>query len=314
MTTSSLLAADAVLEKVATGATWAEGPVWLPRRRAVRFSDIPGNRILEYSEVSGELEVFAEGVEFTNGRTLDLDGNVVECSHGRRAVQRDTAVGPGDAHDPTTLVDSFGGQRLNSPNDVVVASDGSIWFTDPSYGIKRPEEGHAGEEEYGDRWVFRFDERVGSLTPVVIDVEAPNGLAFSPDESLLYVADSSLSPAEREAASSARPRGRAIHVYDVIEGRHAKNGRVLTEVSPGLPDGIRVDVEGRIWSSSLSGVQVFAPSGERLLDLPVPEKVGNLCFGGEDGAMLYLVATTSLYRIRTTTRDASTAARAAHSG
>ena len=195
MTTSSLLAADAVLEKVATGATWAEGPVWLPHRRAVRFSDIPGNRILEYSEVSGELEVFAEGVEFTNGRTLDLDGNVVECSHGRRAVQRDTAVGPGDAHDPTTLVDSFGGQRLNSPNDVVVASDGSIWFTDPSYGIKRPEEGHAGEEEYGDRWVFRFDERDGSLTPVVIDVEAPNGLAFSPDESLLYVADSSLSPA-----------------------------------------------------------------------------------------------------------------------
>lgn len=314
MTTSSLIAADAVLEKVATGATWAEGPVWLPHRRAVRFSDIPGNRILEYSEVSGELEVFAEGVEFTNGRTLDLEGNVVECSHGRRAVQRDTAVGPGDAHDPTTLVDSFGGQRLNSPNDVVVASDGSIWFTDPSYGIKRPEEGHAGEEEYGDRWVFRFDERDGSLTPVVIDVEAPNGLAFSPDESLLYVADSSLSPAEREAASSARPRGRAIRVYDVVEGRHAKNGRVLTEVSPGLPDGIRVDVEGRAWSSSLSGVQVFAPSGERLLDLPVPEKVGNLCFGGEDGSTLYIVATTSLYRIRTTTRDASTAARAGHSG
>ena len=276
MTSSPLLAADAVLEKVAAGATWAEGPVWLPRRRAVRFSDIPGNRILEYSEVSGELTVFAEGVGFTNGRTLDLDGNVVECSHGRRAVQRDTAVGPEDEHRPATLVDSFGGLRLNSPNDVVVASDGAIWFTDPSYGIKRAEEGHPGEEEYGDRWVFRFDERDGSLTPAVIDVESPNGLAFSPDESLLYVADSSLSPADQQADTSGRPRGRAIHVYDVVEGRHAKNGRTLADVSPGLPDGIRVDVEGRIWSSSLSGVQVFAPTGERLLDLPVPETVGNL--------------------------------------
>ena len=314
MTISPLLAPDAALEQVATGATWAEGPVWLPRRRAVRFSDIPSDRILEFSEETGELTVFSDGVEFTNGRALDPEGNVVECSHGRRAVQRDTAVGPGDQHRPTTVVDRFAEHRLNSPNDVVVASDGAIWFTDPSYGIKRPEEGHAGQEEYGDRYVFRYDESTGALTPVVIDVEAPNGLAFSPDESLLYVADSSLSPADRQADTSARPRGHAIHVYDVIEGRHAKNGRPLTDVSPGLPDGIRVDVEGRIWSSSLSGVQVFAPTGERLLDLPVPEKVGNLCFGGEDGSTLYIVATTSLYRIRTATCDASSSRLRGHSG
>ena len=306
---SSLLVDDAALVQVATGATWAEGPVWIPGRRAVRFSDIHNDRILEFSEETGELTVFSAPAEYTNGRTLDLAGNVVECSHGRRAVQRDTAVGPGEAPAPTTLVDHLGPHRLNSPNDVVVASDGAIWFTDPAYGIKRPVEGHAGEEEYGDRWVFRYDEASGILTPVVIDVEAPNGLAFSPDESLLYVADSSLSPADESDPFPDRPHGHAIHVYDVVEGRHAKNGRILTEVSPGLPDGIRVDVEGRIWSSSLSGVQVFAPTGERLLDLPVPEKTANLCFGGGDGRTLYVVASTSLYRIRTTTRDAVTLAR-----
>ncbi|WP_193103942.1 SMP-30/gluconolactonase/LRE family protein [Brachybacterium sp. FME24] len=305
---SPLLADGAQLEKVATGATWAEGPVWVPQRRALRFSDIHTNRILEYSEQTGELTVFSDAAEYTNGRTLDLNGHVVECSHGRRAVQRDTAVGPGDTPAPRTLVDRFGAHRLNSPNDVVVASDGAIWFTDPAYGIKRDIEGHAGEEEYGDRYVFRLDEATGVLTPVVIDVEAPNGLAFSPDETLLYVADSSRSPADPDTTSTARPRGRAIHVYDVVEGRHAKNGRPLVEVSPGLPDGIRVDVEGRIWSSSLSGVQVFSPEGERLLDLPVPEKTANLCFGGDDGRTLYIVATSSVYRIATITRDASATA------
>lgn len=309
---SPLLAADAELERVATGAVWAEGPVWVPRRRAVRFSDIPNNRILEFSEETGELSVFAEGAEYTNGRTLDMDGTVIECSHGRRAVQRDHGVGPGDEHAPEVLVDRFGPHRLNSPNDVVVASDGAIWFTDPSYGIKREDEGHAGEEEYGDRYVFRIDPGTGHAVPVVIDVEAPNGLAFSPDERLLYVADSSLSPADRAESGDPeprRPRGHSIHVYDVIENRHAKNGRTFTEVSPGLPDGIRVDIEGRVWSSSRSGVQVFSPGGERLLDLQVPETVANLCFGGADGKTLYIVGTTSLYRVHTATSDASTHAR-----
>ena len=305
----SLLEPGAVLERVATGATWAEGPLWIAARRAVRFSDIPGNRILEYAEETGELSVFAEDVEFTNGRTLDLDGTVIECSHGRRAVQRDTAVALGAPHAPQTLVDRFGAVRLNSPNDVIVAADGAIWFTDPSYGIRKPAEGHAGEEEYEDRYVFRVDPASGEVRPVVIDVEAPNGLALSPDESLLYVADSSLSPAD-EALSAGRPRGHSIHVYDVVDGRQAKNGRVLVEIEPGLPDGIRVDVEGRIWSSSGSGVQVFSPSGERLAEIPVPELTANLCFGGDDGRTLYVTASTSLYRIRTTTRDAVSRRRA----
>ena len=300
---SGLLEPGAELERVATGTTWAEGPVWLADRRSVRYSDIPGNRIMEYSEATGEQTVYAEQVDFTNGRTLDLDGSVLQCSHGSRRVERDR---DGVV---SVVVDSWHGSRLNSPNDVVVKSDGTIWFSDPSYGIERPTEGHLGELEYGDRYVFRLEPDTGRLDPVVMDVEAPNGLAFSPDESILYVADSSIDPPGEP--NPARPGGHAIHAYDVFEGRHAKNGRTLVEVGPGLPDGFRVDVDGNLWSSSLDGVQVFAPSGERLLHVPVPEKIANVCFGGDDGRTLYVTASTSLYRIRTTTTDTVLAARAA---
>lgn len=304
MTLDHLLAPDARLEKVADGYTWVEGPAWIPARGVLRFSDIPGNRVVEYSEADGTTAVVSDDAEFTNGRTLARDGSVIECSHGRRAVQIDRgASDPGAAYAPEVLVDRFGEARLNSPNDVVEKSDGTIWFTDPSYGIKKPAEGHAGEEEYGDRYVFRLDPESGSLTPVVIDVEAPNGLAFSPDESVLYVSDSSLSPAEEEPPAG-RPRGHSIHAYDVVEGRHAKNGRELVEVSPGLPDGFRVDVEGNLWSSSASGIQVYTPAGERLGEIPMPEKVANCSFGGADGTTLYICASTSIYRIRTRTRDA----------
>lgn len=308
MRITDLLAPDARLEKVADGLTWAEGPVWIAERGVLRFSDIPGNRVLEYAEVDGTTREVSTSAEYTNGRTMGLDGSVVECSHGRRAVQIDRAASQeGAVYAPEVLVDRFGQARLNSPNDVVVKSDGTIWFTDPSYGIKRPIEGHAGEEEYGDRYVFRFDPSDGSLTPVVIDVEAPNGLAFSPDESVLYVSDSSIDPPDRDSASAARPGGHSIHAYDVFEGRHAKNGRALVEVSPGLPDGFRVDVDGNIWTSSLSGIQVFTPEGEKIGEVPVPEKVANCCFGGEDGRTLYICASTSIYRIRTLAADTRSA-------
>lgn len=303
-----LLAPDARLEKVADGFTWVEGPAWIPARGVLRFSDIPGNRVVEFAEADGTTTVISDDAEFTNGRTLARDGSVIECSHGRRAVQIDRAASEaGAGYAPEVLVDRFGPARLNSPNDVVEKSDGTIWFTDPSYGIKRPVEGHAGQEEYGDRYVFRFAPEDGSLTPVVIDVEAPNGLAFSPDESVLYVADTSLSPAEEVDPPPGRPRGHSIHAYDVIAGRHAKNGRELVEVSPGAPDGFRVDADGNLWSSSLSGIQVFSPAGETLGEIPVPEKVANCCFGGADGSTLYVCASTSIYRIRTRARDAVTA-------
>lgn len=311
MSIDHLLAPDARLEKVASGFTWVEGPAWIPSRGVLRFSDIPGNRVLEYSEASGTTVEISTDAEYTNGRSLGRDGAVIECSHGRRAVQIDRAASePGAPYAPEVLVDRFGPARLNSPNDVVEKSDGTIWFTDPSYGIKRPDEGHAGQEEYGDRYVFRFDPADGSLRPVVIDVEAPNGLAFSPDESVLYVGDSSRSPADRDHPNPARPRGHSIHAYDVVEGRHAKNGRPLVEVSPGLPDGFRVDAEGNLWSSSLSGIQIFTPGGEKLGEIPVPEKVGNCCFGGADGRTLYICASTSIYRIRTRGQDVAAARRA----
>ena len=301
---SDLLAPGAELEKVATGSIWAEGPVWIAESRTVRYSDIPNNRILQFAEDSGELSVYREDVEFTNGRTLDLDGSVVQCSHGRRAVERDRA---GVVE---TVVDRWAGVRLNSPNDVVVKSDGTIWFTDPSYGIMKPTEGHPGELEYGDHYVFRHDPRDGSVVPVVIDVEAPNGLAFSPDESLLYVADSGLSSPTGHR-DPARPGGHSIHVYDVFDGRLCKNGREFVQVDPGVPDGIRVDEHGNVWTSSHDSVQVFAPDRAPLLRIPVPEKISNLCFGGADGRTLYVTATTSLYRIRSTVRDTAAVLRAA---
>ena len=297
----TLLEDGATLEKVGTGAVWAEGPTWVPQRNAVRYSDVRSNRILEYSETTGELSVYGHGVEFTNGRATDADGSVVQCSHGRRAIERDRdgAV--------ETLVDRFGEVRFNSPNDVVVKSDGTIWFSDPSYGIDNPAEGHGGELEYGDRYVFRFDPASGDLTAVITDIMAPNGLAFSPDESVLYVSDTaeeSVSP-----AGPAQPEGNPIRAYDVVEGRQAKNGRVFVRVAPGVPDGFRVDTDGNVWSSGGDGVRVFSPAGELLEHIPVPETVSNVCFGGADGRTLYMTATSSLYRIRTTATDAAAALR-----
>ena len=306
-TPENLLAEDAALEKVATGAVWAEGPVWIPARSAVRFSDIPGNRILEYREATGVLEVYAADAEFPNGRALDLDGAVIQCSHGRRAIERDTGTADDAVPAVRTLVDSYNGRRLNSPNDVVVKSDGTIWFSDPSYGIQKDTEGHPGREEYGDRYVFRFDPATGELTPAVIDVEDPNGLAFSPDESILYVSDTSQGTPAMDGGE--RLHGHAIHAYDVVGGRFARNGRVFAEVDPGVPDGFRVDVHGNIWSSSQDAVRVFSPDGEQTLRIPVPETVSNVCFGGSDGSTLYLTATTSLYRIRTRVTDAAAALR-----
>jgi gluconolactonase len=279
------------VRRLGGGATWSEGPVWLPGEDAVIWSDIPGDRLLRWTAATGEVTVEQTAVEFHNGHTLDLAGRVLACSHGRRAIERIEADGA-----MTVLVDHYGPARLNSPNDIVVASDGTIWFTDPPYGIVQPHEGHPGEREYGDNYVFRFDERTGELTPVVLDVEEPNGLAFSPDERILYVSDTS---------DALRPGNHHIRAYDVIDGRYCKNGRVFAVVSPGLSDGFRVDVHGNIWTSSADSVQVYAPDGTRLGKIPVPEKIGNLCFGGHNRDILYIAATTSLYTVPTRTRGAS---------
>ena len=212
---------------------------------------------------------------------------MVQCSHGFRRVERDR---DGVV---TAIVDAWNGVRLNSPNDVVVARDGSVWFTDPAYGITQPREGHPGEREYGDHWTFVCCPDGEDLRPVAVDLDEPNGLAFDPSERVLYIASS----------SGEEP---VIRAYD-RDGVRLKNGRVFARLEPGegAPDGIRVDVDGNVWSSSHRGVVVFDPSGERIGEVAVPEVTSNLCFGGEYGTTLFLTATTSVYRIATTTRDAA---------
>lgn len=287
-----LVARQAVLEVVADGSLWSEGPLWIPKRGCLRWSDIPNNRIREYHRQSGIVSDYATGVEFTNGRTLDVDGSVVQCSHGRRRVERDR---DGIV---SSIVSEWHGVRLNSPNDVVIAPDGSFWFTDPPYGITEAREGHPGSREYGDHYVFRHDPASGDTNPVVIDVEEPNGLAFSPDGLHFYVADSS---------SVRKPQGVGnsdIRVYDVNEQGQCKNGRLFARINEGFPDGIAVDIAGNVWSSSEIGVIVFSPTGLELGRILVPELTGNLCFGGSSGHDLYIAASSSIYRIQTRTVDA----------
>lgn len=288
------LVPEPVAQRLAGDSVWAEGPLWIPRTRTLRWSDIPGDRILQWHADTGTQSVYAERVEFTNGRTLDRDGSVVQCSHGRRRIERDRdgVVEP--------LADHWGEARFNSPNDVVIAPDGTIWFTDPAYGITEAREGHAGYREYGDCAVFRFDPATRSVRPVVLDVEAPNGLAFAPGGATLYVADSS---------AGGQPAGigkRWIRAYEVAEGIRCKNGRVFAEytLEEGIPDGIKVDRDGNVWASAGVGVFVYDPAGRRLGHIPVPEVVSNLCFGGDDGTDLFITATTSIYRVRTTAHDA----------
>ncbi len=275
---------DHGLERLATGGTWLEGPAWVGDRLLV--SDIPGNRVLAWSEGATEFEVAIADAEFPNGRTVARDGRVYQCSHGRRAVEEllpDLST--------RVLVDrSPYGTRLNSPNDLVVARDGSIWFTDPPYGIIKDDEGHPGELEYGECHVFRLS-REGDLTTVVTGLERPNGLAFSPDESVLYVADTSQPPW-------------LVWRYPVIDGQVGE-GVVCYTGSSGPIDGFRVDVEGRNWFSDGESVAVMASDGQVLDTIDVPERVANVCFG--PGGWLYIAATTTLYRVRTFSTDAALA-------
>jgi gluconolactonase len=278
------------LERLATGATWSEGPVWIAEEDSVLWSDIPNDRMLRWSAQDG-MRVWREHVEFTNGHTRDLDGTILHCSHGLRAVFRTNVDGSAQR----IVVDRWEGRRFNAPNDIVVKADGTIWFTDPPYGLIIPEEGHGGESEIGDCYVFRHDPRTGALEPVTGLPEHPNGLVFSPDESLLYVSDTS-------GALPAYGSNHCIWAFDVVDGRRLVNGRVFAEVAPGVPDGFRVDVNGWIYTSAQDGVHVYHPDGTRIGRIGVPEKVGNLTFGGRDRDVLYVAASTSLYRIRLATR------------
>jgi len=280
-----------VLERLCSGARWSEGPVWMREDDSVLWSDIPNDRMLRWSARDG-MSVWQQGVEFTNGHVRDRDGSLLHCSHGLRAVYRTAPDGSGR----TIVVDRFDGRRLNSPNDIVVKSDGTLWFTDPPYGLIIPEEGHGGESEIGDCYVFRFDPRTGGLDAVTDVPIEPNGLAFSPDERRLYVSDTSAALG-REATGE-----HCIWVFDVVGTTRLANGRKFADISPGVPDGLRVDERGWIYTSSEDSVQVLDPAGVPLGRIGVPEKVGNLTFGGPGLDTLFITASTSLYRIKLATR------------
>lgn len=287
-----LIETGASLEVLDASSVWAEGVVYLPGTDSVRWSDIPGNRIMQHAIEVGETSVYRSDVEFTNGRTLDRDGSVIQCSHGHRRIERDR---DGII---TPVVNSYGGVAFNSPNDVVIAADGAIWFTDPPYGIIFPTEGHPGVREYQDHYVFRHDPSTGETRAAITDVEEPNGLAFSPDGSIIYVADSSQLTGTDGSGNS------WIRAYDVA-GSRCKNGRLFAQMGVGVPDGLRVDSAGNVWTSAGDGVHVYAADGTHLGSIAIPETVANLCFGGLTGTDLFIAASTSIYKIRTQTTDAN---------
>ncbi len=284
------------LERLCTGAIWSEGPVWMRETGELLWSDIPNNRMLCWHEARG-MTVWRDKVEFTNGHTREADGALLHCSHGQRALVRTRIDAVGHAVADEIVVDRWQGRRLNSPNDVVVKRDGTIWFTDPPYGIVSDYEGHKADSEIGRCYVFRFDPAMGSLRVVSDFAEDPNGLAFSPDESVLYVSDTS--------AARLPDGNHHIVAFDVIGGQDLTNPHIFAVVEPGLADGLRVDVHGFVYTSSEDSVQVYHPDGTRIGRIPVPEKVGNVVFGGERGDQLYICASTSLYRIVLNTRGAT---------
>ncbi len=290
-----LVPASSRLEVLASGCAWCEGPVWMGEDDSVLWSDIPNNRMMCWHPVRG-VSVWRDQVDFTNGHAREANGSLLHCSHGKRAIVRTQFNADLIPVADEVVVDRFEGKRLNSPNDVVVKSDGTIWFTDPPYGILSDHEGHKAESELKANCVFCFSPATGELAAVSTFVEEPNGLAFSPDESVLYVSDTSA--ALRQDGSG----NHHIVAFDVRDGRRLENPRVFAEITPGLSDGFCVDVRGWVYTSSADSVQVYAPDGQRLMKIPVPEKVGNLTFGGPEGNQLFICASSSLYRITLNTR------------
>jgi gluconolactonase len=277
-----LIVVNAWVEKLYTGTLWAEGPVYFADGDYLVWSDTPNNRMMRWA--GGYASVFRDFANNSNGNTRDCQGRLVTCEHGTRRVTRTEADGS-----ITVLVDRYQGKKLNSPNDVVVKSDGTVWFTDPHYGILSDYEGGLAQREYGGCYVFRFDPLTRDLEAVARDFTKPNGIAFSPDESTLYVADS---------GGSHSPNGEHhIRAFSVDKQGRLNGGDIFAEVSPGFPDGFRVDLQGNIWTSAGDGVHCYAPDGVRLGKILIPEPVANLTFGGPKRNRLFITATTSLYAV-----------------
>jgi gluconolactonase len=276
---------SASVERLATGCRWAEGPVWFGDGRYLLWSDIPNDRILKWEEETGAVSVFRRPSRHANGNTRDRQGRLVTCEHSGRRVTRTEYDGG-----ITVLVDHVDGKPLNSPNDVVVKSDDSIWFTDPPFGIAGNYEGYPARQELPQN-VYRLDPATGRTTVVAEDLKGPNGLAFSPDERRLYLVESRAVP------------NRLIRAFDVVDGTRLANSRVLIDAGPGTPDGFRCDGDGNLWcgwgmgTEELDGVMVFSPEGRPIGRIRLPERCANVCFGGARRNRLFMAASHSLYAV-----------------
>jgi gluconolactonase len=279
---------SANIERLYTGCRWTEGPVYFPAMRSLVFSDIPNDRMLRFDEESEAVSVFRRPADYTNGNTLDRQGRLVSCQHGSRRVVR-------TEHDGsiTVLADRIDGKRFNSPNDVVVKSDDSIWFTDPSYGIDSNYEGHAAPSEIGARCVYRIDPRTRAVSKVADGFQQPNGLAFSVDERRLYVVDSGIGSG-------------FMRVFDVRDDGGLGRDREFARYPTGMFDGLRVDVDDRIWTSAGEGVVCYEADGTLIGRIVLPERVSNLTFGGAKRNRLFVTATASLYSVLVAVSGAKT--------
>lgn len=278
-----LVVASATIRRLFTGCAWAEGPAYASAFRLLIWSDIPNDRMLAYHERDGSVGLFREPAGYSNGNCMDRQGRLVTCQHGLRSVTR-------TEHDGRviTLADRLDGKRLNSPNDLVCKSDDTIWFSDPTYGIDSDYEGHKAPSEIGGSWLFRLDPD-GTIGPVAKDFVQPNGLAFSPDERLLYVADT--------GASHLTDGPRHIRRFVVDANNDLTDADIFATCTNGVFDGFRIDSAGRLWASAADGVHCYDPDGTLIGKILVPERVANVCFGGPKRNVLYICATTSLYAI-----------------
>ncbi len=275
---------SARVEKLFEGCRWAEGPAYFPAARSLVWSDIPNDRLLRWDETTGQTGVFRQPAGYTNGNSVDRQGRLVSCEHGGRRVSR-------TEHDGsiTVVADRFEGKRFNSPNDLVVRSDGSVWFTDPAYGIDSDYEGHKAESEIGACHVFRVDPADGVVRLVADDFVRPNWIAFSPDERRLYVSDTG-----HTDTLGGPPH---MRVFDVAADGTLSSGDVFAVPTNGAFDGFRCDDAGRVWTSAGDGVHCYDPDGTLIGKVLVPERVANVVFGGPKRNRLFICATTSLYAV-----------------
>lgn len=273
------------VERLWTGARWSEGPAWFPAGRYLVWSDIPNNRMMRWDETDGSVSVFRAPSNNSNGNTTDRQGRLVSCEHLTRRVTRTEYDGS-----IKVLADTWDGKRLNSPNDVVVKSDGSVWFTDPSYGILMDYEGERAESEIGACHVYRADPDTGIVETVSTDFVKPNGLAFSPDEKSLFIADTGGTHQEDGPAH--------LRKFEIgSDGKTLHGGEVFAHCTNGFFDGFRFDRDGRIWTSAADGVHCLNPHGDLIGKIHIPEIVSNVCFGGDKLNRLFITGTSSLYSV-----------------